>query len=60
MALDLGADDYLTKPFTIEAMRETLERWLPGERDCPESYSDQESGHGSLCDQHHALMSTVM
>jgi signal transduction histidine kinase/CheY-like chemotaxis protein/HPt (histidine-containing phosphotransfer) domain-containing protein len=24
-----GMDDYLAKPFTMEGMRETLERWLP-------------------------------
>lgn len=25
-----GMDDYLSKPFTMEAMREILEKWLPG------------------------------
>jgi len=25
-----GMDDYLSKPFTIDRMREVLERWLPG------------------------------
>jgi CheY-like chemotaxis protein/HPt (histidine-containing phosphotransfer) domain-containing protein len=27
--LEKGMDDYLSKPFTMEAMREMLERWLP-------------------------------
>jgi len=28
--LDAGADDYLTKPLRMEALVETLSRWLPG------------------------------
>lgn len=30
--LEKGMDDYLSKPFTMEAMREMLDRWLPAGR----------------------------
>ncbi|MRR58936.1 MAG: response regulator [Deltaproteobacteria bacterium] len=38
--LEKGMDDYLSKPFTMDAMREMLARWLPaGDGETPDSRS---------------------
>jgi len=29
--LEAGMDDYLTKPYSLDAMRTVLERWMPGD-----------------------------
>lgn len=58
--IENGMDDYLTKPFTMEAIQDILERRLPKDRDYPETYTDQQSDDGSLCDQYRTVMSAVV
>jgi CheY-like chemotaxis protein len=48
--LAIGMDDYLCKPFTLDALRQVLQRWLPRadgdgrESDLPEDHPEDQAG----------------
>jgi len=62
--IDAGADDYLPKPFTLDQLKATLDRWLPRPEPGVAAPVQQieiadEAGSGSGADNHLACTGTI-